>query len=59
VEFPDPLVRAVLLLLDGQHDRGQILRELQRQFPSTEPGELEKGLEPNLECFRRAALLAA
>lgn len=59
VEFPDPLVRALLLLLDGRHDRCEILGELQRQFPSMDPAELEKGLEPNLAHFLRAALLDA
>lgn len=59
VEFPDPPVRAMLLLLDGRHDRAEILAELQRQFPSMDPAALESGIEPNLEYFLRAALLDA
>ena len=57
VEFHDAPARALLLLLDGQHDRGEILAELQRQFPLVDPSELEVGLEPNLQSFLRAALL--
>lgn len=57
VEFHDPPARALLLLLDGRHHRLEILAELQRQFPSMDPAELEAGLEPNLQSFLRAALL--
>jgi len=59
VQFCDPPARALLLLLDGQHDRSEILRELRQQFPSMDPAGLEKALEPNLERFLRAALLDA
>lgn len=59
VQVQDPVVRALLQLLDGTRDRAALLAALGEAFPAMTAGELESGLEPNLAHFLRAALLEA
>lgn len=59
VQVDDPVVRALLQLLDGTRDRGALLAELRAAFPAIDGRELETGLEPNLNRFLRAAVLEA
>ncbi len=59
VQVDDPMVRALLQLLDGTRERGALLAALRGAFPAIDAGELEGGLEPNLSHFLRAALLEA
>lgn len=59
VQVDDPVVRALLQLLDGTRDRDALLVALREAFPAIDAGELKNGLEPNLRHFLRAALLEA
>jgi SAM-dependent methyltransferase len=59
VQLDDPVVRALLQLLDGTRDRAALGAALQSEFPSLDPAALESGIEPNLLHFFRAALLEA
>lgn len=59
VQVDDPVVRALLQLLDGTRDRDALLAALRETFPAIDAGELERGLDPNLRHFLRAALLEA
>lgn len=59
VKLGDPVVRALLQLLDGTRNRAELLAHLRQQFPAMAPGELERGLEANLKHCLQAALLEA
>jgi hypothetical protein len=59
VQVDDPVVRALLQLLDGTRDRDALLAALREAFPEMDAGELASGLEANLNHFLQAALLEA
>lgn len=57
VELADPLVRDLLLMLDGRKNHCELLAQLQRDFPALDPNDLERGLEGGLRYLLLAGLL--
>ena len=57
VRLDDPVVRGLLLLLDGTRDRAALFAALRVEFPDMPQNELEQGIEPNLRMFYRAGML--
>ena len=57
VQLDDPVVRRLLLLLDGTRNRQELLSVLRQDFPELPSSVLEANLDENLERFRRAAVL--
>ena len=59
VHMSDPLVRTLLLLLDGTRGRDDLLAQLGQSFPAVDSSELERGLDANLRYLMLAGLLEA
>lgn len=59
VALDDPIVRSLLLLLDGTRDRKAILNAMRAEFPALAQQGIEGGIEPGLRLFHRAGLLEA
>jgi methyltransferase-like protein/protein-L-isoaspartate O-methyltransferase len=59
VLLDDPVVRSLLLHLDGTRDRAALFDALKVEFPDMPQDELEQGIEPNLQMFYRAGMLEA
>jgi len=59
VQLDDPVLRTLLLLMDGSRTRSELLAALVREFPATPETELDNDLDEHLERLRHAALLCA
>jgi len=57
VLLDDPVVRSLLLHLDGTRDHAGLFAALRVEFPDMPQNELEHGIEPNLRMFYRAGML--
>jgi hypothetical protein len=57
VALDDPIVRSLLLLLDGTRDRKAILNAMRAEFPALPQQGIEGGIGPGLRLFHRAGLL--
>jgi hypothetical protein len=57
VTLDDPVVRNFLRMLDGTHERGELLDAMKADFPALPQEALEEGIEPGLAFFHRAGLL--
>ena len=59
LDLKDPLVRQLLMLLDGTRDRAALLRELHTNNPEIAVEALEGGIEPTLQVLYRGCVLVA
>lgn len=59
VGLDDPLVRQLLLLLDGSKDRAALIGALRRQHPDVPESGVVEGLEASLCLLNRAGLLVS
>jgi len=59
VGLDDPVVRSLLMLLDGARDRKAILEAMKAVFPSMPEQGIEAGIGPGLRLFHRAGLFEA
>jgi hypothetical protein len=57
VRLEDPISRRVLALLDGTRNRSELAAQMRAEFPDQAAEEIENGIEPGLEFFRRAGFL--
>lgn len=58
-ELSDPVIRSLVVHLDGTRDRGALLEALQAHHPEAPLASLAEGLEPSLQLLHRLGALQA